>query len=130
MREYTSLLDLEGDYEVAEKHIDARDWMAGRTLRELALREQGIFVLGVHRHDGGYIGIPHADLTIEPDDRLVLYGREGRLDELDERPRGEAGERAREAAEVDERAREAAEAAASGETTTLRIEEEGLGGER
>src|SRR5215211_3257160 len=61
VRDYASLLDLEGDYEVAEKHVDASDWMAGRTLRDLKLRERGVFVLGVHRRAGGYMGLPPAD---------------------------------------------------------------------
>ena len=118
VRDYASLLDLEGDYAVAEKHVDAEDWMAERTLGDLCLDEEGISVLGVHRHRGGYLGLPRGDVLIEPSDRVVLYARESLLDELDERPRGEAGEAAHEAAAAEERAREARESlAADGEPT-------------
>lgn len=58
VRDYASLLDLEGDYAVAEKHVDAEDWMAGRTLGDLGLDREGISVLGVHRHRGGYLDSP------------------------------------------------------------------------
>jgi uncharacterized protein with PhoU and TrkA domain len=64
--------------------------MSGRTVGELALRRPGIYVPGVHRAGRGYVGLPPADLRVEPGDRLVLYGRELRFDELDERPRGRA----------------------------------------
>ena len=69
--------------------------MSGRTVGELALRRQGIYVPGVHRAGRGYVVLPPADLRVEPGDRLVHYGRELRFDELDERQRGKADERAR-----------------------------------
>lgn len=40
VRDYASLLELSGDYVVVGKHVDADDWMAGRTLGELKLREE------------------------------------------------------------------------------------------
>jgi uncharacterized protein with PhoU and TrkA domain len=103
----------------------AEDWMSGRTVGELALRRQGIYVPGVHRAGRGDVGLPPADLRVEPGDRLVLYGRELRFDELDERPRGEAGARAREVAESDERARAAREEPGATETVTVRLEDAG-----
>ena len=91
VRDFANLLDLEGDYAVGELLVEADDWIAGRTLAELRLRDEGIAVLGIHR-EGGYTGNPHGDATVEPGDRLVLYGKEERIEEIDRRKKGGAGD--------------------------------------
>lgn len=123
VRDYASLLELSGDYVVVGKHVDADDWMAGRTLGELKLREEGVIALGLHPAGGGYRGVPGFETRVEPGDGLVLYGRRGRLEELDERHRGVAGERAHAAASADERAREAARPPEDDDEATMEVRE-------
>lgn len=81
-------------------------------------------MLGVHRRRGDYLGVPRGDVLIEPGDRVVLYAGESLLDELDERPRGEAGEAAHESAAAEERAREVREALAADGDPTLDLDRE------
>jgi hypothetical protein len=92
-RDHADLLQLAGDYSVAELRVEEGDWTAGRTLAELALRDEGIAVLGL-THAGVYHGTPNGESCVEPGDTLVLYGRGGDLEELDRRPAGPAGDRA------------------------------------
>jgi NhaP-type Na+/H+ and K+/H+ antiporter len=82
--DYADLLELEGDYEVTELQVEPGDWLSGKTLGELKLRDEGVIVLGVHR-GRDYIGTPNGLARVCPDDRLILYGREERLIELDRR---------------------------------------------
>lgn len=96
--DYTELLNLSGDYRVRELDVEEDDWVAGRRLDELNLFEEGIFVLGIHRSDGSYVGVPRGETEIETRDRLVLYGGAEDLGELDERRRGTAGDEAHEEA--------------------------------
>ncbi len=56
--------------------------------------DEGITVLGIHRADGDYDGVPRGETEIEAGDRLILYGRGDDLSELDERVRGSAGDEA------------------------------------
>jgi K+/H+ antiporter YhaU regulatory subunit KhtT len=97
-RDYAALLHLAGDHAVTELAVGPEDWVAGRTLRRLELREEGVVVLGITRGDGRFVGAPRFDTTIEPGDALLLYGRTERIAELDRRPRGEAGDRMHDAA--------------------------------
>lgn len=94
-RDYAGLLQLEGGYRVGELLVEPEDWLAGRTLGELRL---GVIVLGIHRRSGEYLGAPGKETRIEPEDTLVLYGSEERLEELDRRRSGEQGDRAHAAA--------------------------------
>ncbi|MGI8632733.1 MAG: TrkA C-terminal domain-containing protein [Solirubrobacterales bacterium] len=91
-RDYATLLALAGEYEVAELRVRPGDWIANRTLRELRLHDEGIVVLGIHRTDGSYLGIPKGDTLILAEDTLMLYGREEQVMELDHRNRGRSGD--------------------------------------
>jgi hypothetical protein len=91
-RDLAGLLDLAGDYSVSELAIDPEDWVGGHTLGELALRDEGIVVLGVTRSDGSYLAVPTGRTAVNPGDVLVLYGHEDNLCELDDRPAGESGD--------------------------------------
>ena len=102
-RDYAGLLDLAGPYAVFELQVEPDDWVAGRSLRELGLREEGVVVLGVYR-DHDYIGAPAAPTVLRPDDVVVLYGRDERLCELDRRPAGAEGDRVHDAAVEEEEA--------------------------
>lgn len=112
-RDYASLLDLGGEYAVTELLVRPSDWMAEHTLAELRLRDEGVVVLGIERA-GQYLGAPAPQTEIEPGDTLVLYGREARLAELDERARGPAGDHAHEMATAEQDAAEMADLHARG----------------
>ena len=94
VRDYDRLLALQSDWAVGELAVEEDDWIAGRTLKEMKLRDEHIDVLGIQKPDGEYIGVPRGDRRIEAGDVLVLYSTEERLEELDERKRGAAGDAA------------------------------------
>jgi TrkA-C domain len=113
VRDYSAVLELEGGYTVAELLVEDADWIAGRHLGEVTLRDEGVVVLGVHRAGrGAYIGAPDGDTVIRAGDVLTVYGREDRVCELDRRARGADGD--------------AAHAAAVHEQEELEAEEEAL----
>lgn len=88
------------------------DWMAGRRLAQLGLRDEGVAVLGVTRKGGHYVGAPGGGTLVQPGDLLVVYGDEQRLQSLDDRPSGPDGDAQHAAAVASQRQHEAAEAAA------------------
>lgn len=92
--DYTELLNLSGRYRVRVLNVESSDWVEGRRLDELDLFGEGISVLGIHRFDGAYVGVPRGETEIRAGDRLILYGRRDDLDELDERRKGVAGDEA------------------------------------
>jgi len=94
VRDYAALLNLSGEYRVAELQAKPEDWLSNRRLSELKLRDEGILVLGIHKSDGTYIGAPRGHTEIHPGDTLVLYGRSSVICELDGRRTGISGDRA------------------------------------
>lgn len=111
-RDLGGLLQLTGSYSVKELAVQPGDWLAGRRLQDLALRDEGVAVLGVTRPDGHYVGAPGGATPVGPGDVLVVYGREDALQVLDDRPSGPAGDAQHEAAVHRQQRREAEEAAA------------------
>lgn len=97
-RDYARLLKLSGPYSVCELSVQADDWLAGRTLEELKLTDEGIIVLGIQREDGSYIGAPRGSTPILAEDVLIVYGPRPCVAELDQRPAGPEGDRAHEEA--------------------------------
>lgn len=91
LRDYDKLLHLRGEYAVAEVAVGDGDWFDGRTLEELALRAEGVVVLGVHRRRGGWTGVPVGAVRLHAGDVLVVYGEDDRIHELSRRPVGEEG---------------------------------------
>ena len=63
VHDYAALLHVGGEYVVTELRVEADNWMAGRDLGSLSLREEGIVVLGIERADGSYLGVPRGDTT-------------------------------------------------------------------
>lgn len=99
VRDFVGLLHLADNHEILELTVEPNDWMSERLLRDLRLPDEGVLVIGIQRTDGSYLGAPDGETPIEPGDRMILYGPEDRLAELDQRRRGEPGETAhREAA--------------------------------
>ncbi len=54
VRDYSGLLQLEGGHRVGKLEVEEDDWVAGRTLEDLRLRDEGVLVLGIHRPGGEY----------------------------------------------------------------------------
>ena len=101
-RDYGALLRLAEDYSVIELRARDGDWLVGRPLEDLGLTEEGVVVLGVHRHHGDYLGVPIGSTVIEPDDVILAYGRLPILKDLDERHVGWAGDRAHREAVIEQ----------------------------
>ncbi|HET9733484.1 MAG TPA: TrkA C-terminal domain-containing protein [Acidimicrobiales bacterium] len=91
-RDLDGLLELSGQYTVTELAIEEGDWVAGRRLADIDLRDEGIAVLGINRSDGRYRGNPVGSTTVLAGDTLILYGQADSLNELDRRPRGPEGD--------------------------------------
>lgn len=85
VRDYVALLQLQNGFAVTEQIVDSGDWLEDKSLLEAALSHEGVLVLGIQRSDGSYVGAPRAEDRIRAGDTLVLYGRIGRLRELDQR---------------------------------------------
>lgn len=98
VRDVAGLLDLSGSFSVGELAVAESDWVAGRTLGELGLRDEGVVVLGITRQDQAYRGAPVGSTMVHAGDVLVLYGTADALAELDRRPAGPAGDRRHEQA--------------------------------
>ncbi|MGB3535762.1 MAG: TrkA C-terminal domain-containing protein [Microcoleaceae cyanobacterium] len=92
VRDYASLLNLQGEYQVTELEVQSVDWLAHKRLDELHLRDEGISILGIRRADRTYIGVPKGSTYILPGDIVILYGRQSALAELDFRRPDAAGD--------------------------------------
>lgn len=105
VRDYAALLEIHGGYAISELQVDERDWIAGHTLAELRLNDEGVIVLGVQRTGGTYIGAPTGRTRVYAGDVLLLYGHGDQVADLDVREQGASGEdRHRQATEAYERA--------------------------
>lgn len=91
-RDLASLLKLSAEYAGSELAIEPGDWVAGRSLADLALRDEGVVVLGLTRVDGRYLGVPTGHTVVAAGDVLIVYGRAELLRELDDRPAGADGD--------------------------------------
>jgi hypothetical protein len=91
VRDYAELLRISGDHVINELAVQPSDWICGRTLRELRLRDEGVVVLGIER-SGRYLGTPRPDTVLQEGDVLLLYGHGDVIAELDSRGAGALGE--------------------------------------
>ncbi len=94
VKDYVALLQLHNGYGVSEISVRETDWLAGRSLEAIALSREGILVLSIIRINGECIAAPKGSDRVNPGDTLILYGLIDDLDELDNRPAGEAGDQA------------------------------------
>lgn len=94
IRDYEKLLHISDEFTVAEVEPDEGSWLSGRRLEELALRQEGVLVLGIYRRDGSYLGVPNGTTPVLPGDRLVTYGDDDAILELATRRAGDAGDHA------------------------------------
>jgi hypothetical protein len=92
IKDYAALLQVEGGFSVAELFVEPGSWLAGHSLIELRLNDEGVWLLGIRRQDGNYLGVPRPETKIRAGDTLVVYGQRSRLKELPERPQGAEGD--------------------------------------
>jgi Trk K+ transport system NAD-binding subunit len=93
-RDLASLLRFSHDFGIIELHARGDDWLVDRPLADLHLPEEGIVVLGLHRHDGRFKGAPTGHTVIQAGDTVIAYGRLDHLEDLDDRHKGIEGDRA------------------------------------
>lgn len=93
VRDFSSLLHLASGYRVTELQLTEDNWLSGRSLTDARLPEEGVLVLGIERSGGRYIGAPRGTEELRAGDRVLLYGQEDILTNLDQRVRGETGDR-------------------------------------
>lgn len=111
IRDYNQLFNLSSEYEITELKVQQEDWMAEKSLAETKLKDEGVYVIGIRRSDGSYLGVPDGATEIENGDILVLYGREKQLKQLDERKRGEQGNQEHESSSREQESQQAKEKA-------------------
>ncbi len=75
VRDFTSLLQLSGDYRVTEYFVEEKTKLKGKTLHDLQLTSMGILVLAITRQSGVFIGSPHGATKIKEGDTLIIYGK-------------------------------------------------------
>ncbi len=93
--DYESLLGIAHGYMISSFKVGEESWLAGKTLRETRLRDEGIVVLGIYREQDGklsYIGAPGPDTRILPGDELIVYGHEEAIASVSRRIAGPLGD--------------------------------------
>lgn len=98
VRDMHHLMQLSRDYAVTELQVMPGDWLAGRSLTDLELPEEGVIVLALRQAGGGFVGAPRGRTVVHPGDTLYLYGRASVLSDLDRRPATPSGDEAHHAA--------------------------------
>jgi hypothetical protein len=84
-RARAGLLHLAGEYAVMELKVREKSWLAGQSLEDLRLPEEGVWILGIVRPDGTYLSSPGNETIVKAGDTLVLYGPSPELSELQRR---------------------------------------------
>lgn len=118
VRDYVSLLHLKDGYVVLELLVNEGDWIAGKSLTESKLASEGILVLGIRHKNGQYLGSPNGKSMTLAGDTLSLYGPIERLQELDIRKKGYAGDKAHRVAIDEQQQRKAEDEVVQSETET------------
>lgn len=95
VQDYSGLLHLAGEYEISEVFVEKDDWLAEKSLSTLALPKEGLFILGINRKNGSYLGVPGRNSVICAGDTLVLYGRASSIRRINTRKKGFSGNRER-----------------------------------
>jgi K+/H+ antiporter YhaU regulatory subunit KhtT len=93
VRDFASLLGLSEEYRIVEIVIEPSDWLAGKTLEEVDLREEGVVVLAIQREKGTFLGTPDKETPINRGDTLIVYGHVAAIQALNERRHDARGNR-------------------------------------
>lgn len=96
LRDYTGLLQLGGNHQVADFAVHDGAWLADECLADLKLHEdEGVLILGIRRQDGTYVPAPSGSDEIRVGDTVIAYGEEDHLHELAERTKDSETDRQR-----------------------------------
>ncbi len=101
VQDYVAILHLQNEFAVWEMKVEPNNWLAGKSLIKAGLSREGVLIFGIQRKDGIYIGAPQGISKIHAGDVLVMYGPLPRLEELDRRQAGAAGDQAHQDAIVE-----------------------------
>lgn len=91
--DFEDLLDLDKGYSVSTLPVHDGSWLEGRTLRQLALADEGVLVLNIAREGGVVICTPASRTKLQTGNRILAYGLEESLMRLRDRPGGAEGDR-------------------------------------
>ena len=89
VQDYAGILHLGGEYKIAEIFVKENHWMAGCSLAQLSLSKEGVYILGVTRQDGSYLGVPGPSTQLLVGDTVIVYGRSQVIVNLLQRRKGE-----------------------------------------
>lgn len=94
--DYEALLGVGHGYTIASFKVSSDSWLAGKTLRETRLRDEGVVVLGIYRRlkkgDMIFLGAPGPETLIQVGDELIVYGHEDTIANLSKRLKGVKGD--------------------------------------
>lgn len=113
---FSRLMTLMGDYEVTEVEVSEAQWLEGKTLAELKLKDEGVLVIGIIKANGSYLGVPRGHYSLELEDKAVVYGKSDNIAAITSRKADAEGEESHQegiAAHKEEIQEEDAELAAS-----------------
>jgi K+/H+ antiporter YhaU regulatory subunit KhtT len=91
LNDYASLLQLSGEFRISEIHVECDHWLCEKKLKNTRLREEGLNVLAISRSDGTFLGTPGGNTQIQEDDSLIIYGRATAINKLENRLKGQRG---------------------------------------
>ncbi len=87
----STLVSIGGHHDVVELGVNTGDWMCGRSLDELRLKDEGVVVLGIER-DGLFVSEIDKETVVGAGDVVVVFGPRPVIEELDDRRAGVGGE--------------------------------------
>lgn len=91
LRDYAELLHLREDFRVVEIEAVPNGWLTKAPLSGLGLYREGVVLLGIVRKGGEFIGTPESSQCVHAGDKVILYGRASRIEELRTRSRADEG---------------------------------------
>ncbi len=74
--DYDYLLNLQDGFCVYDGEIHGEHPWVGKALWQIRPADAGVIVLGIYRNNGEFIGAPKKDTIVEPEDVLMVYGRD------------------------------------------------------
>ena len=83
---------MQDGYRLAQMDIHPESWLAGKTLSEANVADEGILILGIYRPNGNYVGAPQGETSIKVRDRIVVYGHDDAINQISHRLLGNRGD--------------------------------------
>lgn len=102
IKDYVEMLNLTGEFEITVIQVKKGDWLENKKLKDLKLHQEGVNLIAIQRDDGDYVGTPGGSTKIFAKDRLILYGREKNLKNLEKRRKNLEGDQEHEKAKAEQ----------------------------